>query len=166
MLQSVMAWLVAAQALVVWDALVAASIFIASVAFAFTLGRNSIIVSFVAVVLAGLVAHLFPDVGSLSFLASLSAEHFKILVFGVATIIFGLVFRRNRFFEPYIIPTGLERFVFAAVLAGLIIVIIGSFVDPETLSIYVRQLFVSPLARLAWLLAPVIMMAIFRGDNA
>jgi hypothetical protein len=159
-------WLADAQGGVVWDALVVATIFAGSVVFAFTLGRSSIIVSFVAVVLAGLVVQLLPSVSMIPYLNAYPEFQIKLAIFVLAALLFGLIFRRNRFFEPYIVPTGLERFIFAIVLAGLIVAILGSFWQGETPSYYVSQIFLHPLARLAWLLAPVLTMAVFRGDNA
>jgi len=166
MLDVVTQWFAEAQNGIVWDALVVAGIFAGSVIFAFTLGRNSIIVSFVAVVFAGLVVHLLPSTETIPYLSAYPEAQTDIVTFVVAAILFGLVFRRNRFFEPYIVPSGLERFVFAALLAGLIVVIMGSYWQGDTISAYVSQIFLHPIARLAWLLAPVVMMAIFRGDNA
>lgn len=166
MLDVITQWLADAQAGIVWDALVVAGIFAGSVIFAFTLGRNSIIVSFVAVIFAGLVVQLLPSSETIPYLADYPETHTDIVMFAVAALLFGLIFRRNRFFEPYIVPTGLERFVFAGVLAGLIVVILGSFWEGDTASSYVAEIFLHPIARIAWLLAPVVMMAIFRGDNA
>jgi hypothetical protein len=166
MLDVITQWFADAQSGIVWDALVVAGIFAGSVIFAFTLGRNSIIVSFVAVVFAGLVVHLMPSTADIEYLASYPEPQVDIALFVIAAVLFGLIFRRNRFFEPYIIPTGLERFVFAAILAGLVVVILGSFWTGDTQSAYVSQIFLHPIARLGWLLAPVVMMAIFRGDNA
>lgn len=150
----------------VWDALVVAVIFAGSVVFAFTLGRNSIIVSFVAVVFAGLVVHLLPSLSFIPYLSTYPESQLDAVTFMITSLIFGIIFRRNRFFEPYVVPTGLERFVFAGALAGLIVVILGSFWSEGIITPYVQQVFIAPWAQLAWLLAPVLLMAIFRGDNA
>ncbi len=165
MLEVVTDWFTEAQTGIVWDALVVAGIFAGSVVFAFTLGRKSLIVAFVAVVFAGLVVQLMPSTESIPYLADYPEAQTDVVLFILGAIIFGLIFRRNRFFEPYIVPTGLERFVFAAILAGLIVVILGSFWTGDTQSAYVAKIFFHPVARLAWLLAPVVMLAIFRGDN-
>ncbi|MEK7183816.1 MAG: hypothetical protein AAB776_04250 [Patescibacteria group bacterium] len=166
MLEVITQWFAEAQHGIVWDALVVAGIFAGSVVFAFTLGRNSIIVSFVAVVFAGLVVQLLPSTSTIPVLSDYPEAQTDIATFAIAAVLFGFIFRRNRFFEPYIVPSGLERFVFAAVLAGLIVVILGSFWQGDTESVYVSQIFLHPIARLGWLLAPVVMLAIFRGDNA
>lgn len=166
MLDVITQWFADAQQGIVWDALVVAGIFAGSVVFAFTLGRNSIIVSFVAVVFAGLVVHLVPSLETVPYLSEYPESQVRIAMFIAATLLFGLIFRRNRFFEPFIVPTGLERFIFAGALAGVIVVILGSFWDADVATVYVSQLFMNPFARLGWLLAPVVLMAIFRGDNA
>lgn len=150
----------------VWDALVVAVIFAGSVVFAFTLGRNSIIVSFVAIVFAGLVVHLLPSLSFIPYLNVYPESQLDVGTFMVASLLFGIIFRRNRFFEPYVVPTGLERFVFAGALAGLIVVLLGSFWSEGIITPYVQQLFIAPWAQLAWLFAPVLLLAIFRGDNA
>ncbi len=166
MLDFITQWLADAQSGIVWDALVVAGIFAGSVIFAFTLGRNSIIVSFVAVVFAGLVVHLLPSTETIPYLSDYPESQTDIVTFIIATLVFGLIFRRNRFLEPYIVPTGLERFVFAAALGGLVVVILGTFWQGDTSSVYVSQIFLHPIARLGWLLAPVVLLAFFRGDNA
>jgi hypothetical protein len=166
MLDFVMQWFADAQSGIVWDALAVAAIFAGSVIFAFTLGRNSIIVSFVAVVFAALVVHLLPSTETIPYLADYPESQTDIVTFIITALIFGLIFRRNRFFEPYIVPTGLERFVFAAALGGLVVVILGTFWQGGTSSVYVSQIFMHPIARMGWLLSPVVLMAIFRGDNA
>ena len=153
------------QSTLVWDALVVAVIFTGSIIFAFTLGRNSIIVSFVAVVFAGLVTQLLPSMSAVPYLDAYPEDQIKIGIFVLATIIFGIIFRRNRFFEPFIVPTGFERIIFACALAGLVVVMLGSFWTANDVSPYVDLIFLNPIARLAWLIAPVAMMAIFRGDN-
>lgn len=166
MLDVVTQWFADAQANIVWDALVVASIFTASIVYAFTLGRNSMIVSLVAVVFASLVIHLAPATDTIPYLSEYPDSYTRVGLFAVATIIFGLIFRRNRFFEPYIVPTGFERMIFACALAGLIVAMLGSFWSGDVATIYVSMVFLHPLARLAWLVAPVVLLAIFRGDNA
>lgn len=150
----------------VWDALVVAAIFAGSVVFAFTLGRNSIMVSFVAVVFAGLMVQFLPSTAQLDILQGYSSSQIHVALFILASIVFGFIFRRNRFFEPYIVPTGFERMVFACLLAGLIVVILGAFWQGDAASPYVSEIFLNPMARLAWILAPVLILAIFRGNKA
>ncbi len=166
MLEVVTDWFTEAQAGIVWDALLVAGIFAGSVVFAFTLGRKSMIIAFVAVVFAGLVVELMPSTATIPYLSAFPETQTDLAVFILVVMIFSFILRRNRFFEPYIVPTGLERLVFAIMLAGLIVVLLGSFWPISTQSKYVSEIFFNPMARLAWLLAPVVILAFFRGDNA
>lgn len=153
--------------MLVWDALVVAVIFAASVFFAFTLGRHSIVISFVAVLFAALIVTVLPSLELVPYLAERTEGERDVLSFIVITLLTWLILRRNRFFEPYVVPTGIERLFFAIALAGLIVVILGVFVgDSISTSSEVTQVFLHPLARLGWFVAPIILMAFFRGNNA
>lgn len=153
--------------LLVWDALVVATIFTVSVLFAFTLGRHSIVISFVAVLFSALIVTVLPSLELVPYLSAMSEAERDVLSFVVIALVTWLILRRNRFFEPYVVPTGIERLIFAIALAGLIVVVLGTFVGESiTASPEVSQIFLHPLARVGWFVAPVVLMAMFRGDNA
>ena len=152
-------------AFVIVDALVVAVVFGSVLLFVYTVGRQGIMITYLAAAVAGLLAEQSATFAALPYLSALVETELKLFVFLVSFLLFMLVLWRNRFFDPYIIPSGIEKLFFALGLAGWLIAIVGSLLAVDTLMVSepVRLAFFSPGARLGWLASPLLLFTVFRG---
>lgn len=152
-------------ALVVVDALVIATIFAVVLLYAFTIGSQRLLTAYFAVGAAGLLTLLLPSLASVPYISTWYEYQRDLLVFGLGLVLFLIVLWQNRFFDPYIVPSGVEKIFFALGLAGWLIVILGALVPHEVLGVSapVQTYFFSWEATLGWLLAPLVFFGIFRG---
>lgn len=152
---------------VVVDALIVSVIFGGVMLYAYTIGSQRILSAYFAIAAAGLLVFALPSVGELSFLAGFKDYEQNLLLFGVSFLLWLLVLWRNRFFDPYIVPSGIEKLFFSLGLAGWLIVVLGFIVPPSVLglSASVQIYFFSPIASICWLVAPILLFALFRGKT-
>jgi hypothetical protein len=74
----------------------------------------------------------------------------------------------NGYFEPYIVPSGWEMAVFAILYAGLVLTIGASFVpEPafEEFSSITQLIFGNQIAATAWVVAPIGILLVIRGET-
>jgi hypothetical protein len=79
-----------------------------------------------------------------------------------------IVLKTNGFFEPYIVPTGFELGTICVGIAGLILVIAGSFMGEEMIASFspvVRMIFIGDIQAAIWALLPIGLLLIIRGDT-
>lgn len=151
--------------LIVVDALIVAAIFGGVMLYAFTIGNQRLLTAYFAVGAAGLLTLLLPSLAQVPYLSTWFEYQRDLLLFIVSTAVFLIILWQNRFFDPYIVPSGIEKIFFALGLAGWIIVILGAIVPHEMLGVSapVQTYFFSWAATLGWLLAPLGFFLIFRG---
>ena len=92
----------------------------------------------------------------------------SVIVFAILYLAIFFILKSNGFFEPYVVPTGLEIGTFALAFCGLLFVILGSFFPAEMqeqLSPWTNMLFYGDIARTAWAIAPVATLLLVRGET-
>ena len=151
-----------------WDALVVIGVIILVCAYGFTLGKDYIVPLLVSVYVAGFVMAFVPYIAWLEGLIETDAGIASTIVFFAILLIVFFVLKSNGFFEPYIVPTGLESATFCIGISGLILVIIASFVGEEmaaNFSPLVRSAFIGDIQITVWALVPVSLMVLIRGET-
>lgn len=154
------------QSLIVWDALWTTGIVLGVVLFMYTIGRYALVPLLAAISTAAVFALAGPFVNHVPFLATVPEFEQRLIAFAVLTVIGFVIFRKNRFFEPCVVPSGWELAVIALVLSGFVLAIVGSLLSPEivsTLSTNIRIVFVDDFPRLIWFVSPFLLLSIFRG---
>lgn len=135
--------------------------------YAYTIGSQRILSTYFAIAAAGLLVLALPSLGEISFLSSLKEYEQELALFVASLLIWILVLWQNRFFDPYIVPSGIEKLFFSLGLAGWLIVMLGLIMPPEVLGLSqsVQTYFFSPIATVSWLVAPILLFGIFRGKT-
>lgn len=150
----------------VLDAMVAAGVVVGSLVFTHTIGRYSIVPMIAALGIGGTFAALAPYAGHVPGINVWPTYQQNMCAFAVMTVVAYFIFRRHTYFEPSVIPNGIERIVCGIVMAGFILAVLGSFLPVDilaTLSPQIRVVFADPLPRTLWLLSPVVMLGVMRG---
>ena len=151
-----------------WDVLVIVGFTLLSLAYFFTLGRDYVIAAIVAGYLAAFFMLAVPYINSIKALIKSSDSLSSLVVFFVFFLVIFLILKWNGFFEPYVVPTGFELVIFGLVFSGLMTVIITTFLSGEiinSISPISRLIFFGDIARTSWLLAPVGLFVLFRGET-
>ncbi|MCR4311993.1 MAG: hypothetical protein NUV56_01785 [Candidatus Uhrbacteria bacterium] len=159
-------WLVKLQNVFVWDMLWVTGIVLGMVLFAYTLGKHAMVPLLAAISTAAVISSFAAFVGRIPFLANFAEHEQRVLMFFALLIVSFIVFRKNRFFEPCVVPSGWELVIFAVIYAGFTLAILGSFLPPEvigTLSTNVRIVFVDDFPSIIWLISPLVLLSVFRG---
>jgi len=150
----------------VFDAMIAAGVIAGAFLFVYTIGRYSLVPMIAAMGIGAAFAALAPYSGHIPGVSVWPAYQQNILVFASITVAAFCIFRRHSYFEPSVIPNGIELAVCAVLIAGFILAVLGSFLPADviaTLSPHTRVLFVDDLPRTLWLIAPVAVLAAMRG---
>ncbi len=150
----------------VLDAMVAAGVVVASLAFAYTFGRYSMVPMIAALGMGAAFSSLAPYVGHIPGIATWPEFQQRIIVFAIATIVAYVVFRRHTYFEPSVIPNGIELIVCGLLISGFILAVIGAFLPVDilaTISPHIRVIFGDELPRTLWLAAPIVVFGVMRG---
>ena len=156
----------ALQTYVVWEALWAAGVIVGAVLFAFTLGKHAMVPLLTALGMSGVVATLVPFVDRVPYLANFAPHEERVIGFFIVSAVAFLVFRKNRFFEPCVVPSGWEQIVLGIIFGGFTLAIIGSFLPADvaaSMTPNVRIVFVDELARAMWLVSPLAALTVLRG---
>ncbi|RMD51313.1 hypothetical protein D6827_02480 [Candidatus Parcubacteria bacterium] len=139
------------------DILIVLTVFVFSILYFVTIGRDFIIPAFSALFLTELISIFVPQLEWVADFVSAPQYQINILVFAIVFLVLFFVFKNNGFFEPYTVPTGAEIVIFAISFAGLIIFFIGKMLPDnilESLSPLILILFTSDWAHLGWLTFP------------
>ncbi len=150
----------------VLDAMVGAGVMVGSIAFAYTLGRYSMVPMIAALGIGAAIAALAPYIGHIPGIATWPEFQQRIIVFSIATIVAYAIFRRHPYFEPSVVPNGFELVVCGLLIGGFILAVIGVFLPADILATISRQLrviFVDDLPRTLWLAAPIVVFGVMRG---
>lgn len=162
-----MEWLSVFSDYLVWDAAWVAGVIVGMLLFAYTLGRFAMIPLFSAMVTSAALAQFLPYVDRIPYLATYEDYQQRIIVLLALTIVLFILYRKNRFFEPCVVPSGWELGVFAVGYAGFLLALLASFLPPEMiaeLSLHVRLVFADEFPRMFWLLSPFFLFALLRGN--
>ena len=162
-----MEWLGAVQDYLVWDAMWVAGVIVGMLLFAYTLGRYAMVPLFSAMVTSALLAQFVPYIDRVPFLATYADYQQRVIVFFVLLVLLFVLYRKNRFFEPCVVPSGWELGVFAVVYAGFLLAILSSFLPTEMvadLSLHVRLVFADEFPRMFWLLSPFFLFTLLHGN--
>ena len=151
-----------------WDLLVVVGLIVLICAYGFTLGKDFIVPLLVSVYIAGFVMAFVPYVDWLRGLIEADSGIASSIVFvGILLIVF-FILKSNGFFEPYIVPTGFELATFCIGIAGLILVIVASFMGEEMIASFsplIRSAFVGDIQMTVWALVPVSLLVLIRGET-
>ncbi len=150
----------------VLDALIATSVLVGSLLFMYTIGRYSIVPMIAALGMSAAFAALAPYVGHIPGIATWPEFQQRIAIFVVVAILGYVVFRRQSYFEPSVVPNGFELVVCGLLISGFILAVIGAFLPAEiltTLSPHLRVIFGDELPRTLWLAAPIVVFGVMRG---
>lgn len=159
-------WDFSLASLLVGDALIAASVLVGALLFAYTIGRYSLVPMIAALGAGATFASLAPYIGHLPGIATWPEFHQRIGVCIVVTIIAYIVFRRHPYFEPSVVPNGFELIVCGLLIGGFILAVLGAFLPAEvlaTISPQLRVIFADELPRTLWLAAPIVVFGVMRG---
>lgn len=151
----------------VWDAAWVAGVMVGMLLFAYTIGRFAMIPLFSAMVTSAVLAQFVPYIDRIPYLATYEDYQQRVIMFCVLVVFLFILYRRNRFFEPCVVPSGWELGVFALGYAGFLLALLASFLPPEiiaTLSMHVRLVFADEFPRLFWLLTPFFLFTLLRGN--
>lgn len=150
----------------VWDMMWVSGVVLGMVIFAYTLGRYAMVPLFAALATAGVLASHAAYVDHIPFLATLAEHEERVIMFFVVAFVAFIVFRKNSFFEPCIVPSGWELVVFAVIYSGFTLAMLGAMLPAEvveTISINVRIVFVDDFPRTLWLISPLLLLSVLRG---
>lgn len=150
----------------VFDAMIAAGVIAAAFLFVYTIGRYSLVPMIAALGMGAAFAALAPYVGHVPGINVWPAYQQHVLVFSIVTLAAFFIFRRHSYFEPSVIPNGIELAICGVLIAGFILAVLGSFLPADVitaLSPHTKVLFVDDLPRTLWLIAPVAVLAAMRG---
>jgi predicted PurR-regulated permease PerM len=150
----------------VLDALLATGVLVASLLFAYTIGRHSMVPMIAALGMGASFASLAPYVGHVPGITSWPEFQQRIIVFAVAMIIAYFLFRRHSYFEPSVVPNGFELAVCGLLIGGFVLAVIGAFLPGEifvTISPQLQTIFGNEFSRTLWLAAPIVVFGVMRG---
>jgi len=151
-----------------WDVLIFAGLTIAIIAYAYTFGKDYIVPGVFSLYIAAFIMTFIPWIDNAVALIESDEWLARVIVFAVVYVAIFFIMKTNGFFEPYVVPTGLEIATFAVAFCGFLFVIIGSFFPAdmlEELSPWTNMLFYSELARSIWTLVPIGTLLLVRGDT-
>ncbi len=153
------------ESFLVLDALIAAGVIIASLAFTYTIGRYSIVPMITALGIGATFAALAPYVGRIPGISAWPVFQQNIVVFLVVTALAYWVFLRHAYFDPRVVPSKVESMACGLLIAGFILAVLASWLPAEvmsTISPQLRTFFGDALPRSLWLLAPIIVFGVMR----
>lgn len=151
-----------------WDVLVFVAITAGVFAYAYTLGKDYVVPATFALYIAGFLMLFIPALdGAVNWIET---EQWiaRIIIFAVMYLVTFFILKTNGFFEPYVVPTGLEIGTFAIAFCGFLFVIIGSFFPEEMLeelSPWTNFVFYGESARSIWTIVPIATLLLVRGDT-
>jgi len=151
----------------VWDVMWVSGVVLGMVLFSYTLGRYAMVPLFAALVTAGVLSTHAAYVDHIPFLATLAEHEERVIMFFVVALVAFVVFRKNSFFEPCIVPSGWELVIFAIIYSGFTLAMLGAMLSPEmveTVSMNVRIVFVDEFPRTLWLVSPLLLFSVLRGS--
>lgn len=151
-----------------FDVLVALGLLALLIVVNYTIGKHRPASLLVALYVAGGVTALSPVVGFLDAVVPVNPAYVPAAVFAAMTCIVFLMLRMNRFFEPYIVPSGWELGLFA-VLQSLLAVSIAVQLLPvyvvDGLSPNFLRVFGDGTLRSVYIVAPIVVLCVFRGRD-
>lgn len=148
------------------DVLVACSVIVGMLLFVYTVGKYSIVPALTAIMTGAAFAAIGMYVNHLPVLGAWPEDQQRIALFVVVTLIAYVLYRRHTYFEPTVVPSGIELLICGTMLSRLVLAVLGSFFSPETiatLSPNLRLVFIDALPRTLWLISPVGTLAFMRG---
>ena len=153
------------ESLLMLDALVAAGVIIASLAFAYTIGRYTLVPMITALGIGATFVALAPYTEYVPGIGSWPVFQQHIVMFVVVTMLAYLTFRRHEYFEPSVVPTRFESMICGLLIAGFTLTVIGVWLPEEilmTISPQLRWIFGEPIAQTLWILAPILVFGAMR----
>lgn len=151
-----------------WDVLAFVVVTVAVVAYAYTLGKDYVIPALFSLYIAAFIMVFIPQLDYVVAMIEADVWLAQIIVFVVIYVIVFFILKSNGFFEPYVVPTGLEIGTFAIAFCGFLFVIIGSFFPAEMLeefSPWTNAVFYGDIAKTVWTIVPVATLLLVRGDT-
>ncbi|MEK9155147.1 MAG: hypothetical protein AAB839_00695 [Patescibacteria group bacterium] len=148
------------------DALVTGGVIVGSFLFTYTLGKHALVPALTALGIGATFAALAAYPGHFPLISGWPTYQQNIVVFAIVSVFAFCIFRRHAYFEPTIVPTGVELAVCAVMTSGFILAILGAFLPADvvsTISPNIRVLFVDPFPRTLWLIVPVAVLTVMRG---
>lgn len=151
-----------------WDILIVAIFFAVTVTYFYSFGRDNIIIAIISVYITGLLFTLLPYIDWFKALIKTSSDSSSVFVFILLFAFIFMILKWNGFFEPYIVPTGFEVPFFATVFCGLFISILLLPISADLISVFsllTKTLFVGDIALSCWLLSPIGLFILLRGET-
>lgn len=155
-----------------WDLFIILFFVVAALLYGLSLGRDRIVVILVSIYMALAVVNAAPYIKDLETTISFNqAFAFKVSTFlGLFVILFFLLSRSAllRVFGEGSRGAWWQVILFSFLHVGLLISIVLSFVPPEVndhLAPLTRQIFTTEAARFAWILLPILAMAVVRNKE-
>lgn len=109
-----------------------------------------------------------PYINNLESLIKTDSSISSIIIFTIVYLVVFFVLKWNGFFEPYVVPTGIEIALFAISFTGFLIVILGSLMSADMIASFSplsRLIFTGDIAVTTWSLAPLGLFILIRGDT-
>ena len=151
-----------------WDVLGILGIVAVVFLYSFTIGKDYVVPLLFTLYIAGFIMLVVPYIDMITAMIEAQAWLAQIIVFAAIFLLVFFILKSNGFFEPYVVPTGFEVGTFSLVMAGLLVMIIGTFLTQDvigTFSPLTRMIFFGDIAVTAWPLAPVAALLLIRGET-
>ncbi|PIX62641.1 hypothetical protein CO057_03780 [Candidatus Uhrbacteria bacterium CG_4_9_14_0_2_um_filter_41_50] len=151
-----------------WDLLAILAFLAIFLLYAYSIGKDSLIPSIIALYISGFTMMFLPYINNLESLIKTDSSISSIIIFAIVYLIVFFVLKWNGFFEPYVVPTGIEIALFAISFTGLLAVILGSLMSVEMIASFSplsRMIFTGNIAVTIWSLAPLGLFILIRGDT-
>ncbi len=150
------------------DVLIVVGVLAVTLVYNYTIGKHRAATLLIAMYVAGALIFLVPAFDALYEILPVDKRFSPVIMFGVVLILVYLIFRRNAFFDPYLVPTGWELGVFSvlhtAVLVALVVSIVPSAVTAD-FSPNFGRVFLDPMVRSGLIVAPLLMLFVIRGRD-
>lgn len=149
-----------------WDVMWVTGVVLGMVLFAYTIGRYAMVPLLAAISMAAVIASYAAYVDHIPFLATFAEHEERVIMFFILDAVAFVVFRKNSFFEPCVVPSGWELVIFAVIYSGFVLAILGSFLPLEVIegvSTNIRVVFLDEFPRTIWLVSPLLLLSILRG---
>ena len=151
-----------------WDVFIFAGVTVAVLAYAYTLGKDYVVPATFTLYIAAFIMLFIPALDGVVSMIEADEWLARVIIFAVMYLIVFFILKTNGFFEPYVVPTGLEIGTFAIAFCGFLFAIIGSFFPEEMLedlSPWTNVVFYGEIARTVWTVVPIATLLLVRGDT-
>lgn len=134
----------------------------------YTIGKHRPATILLSLYVSGAVVAMAPVVGYLDSVLPVDARYIPVAVYLVMTVLVFLILRSNRFFEPFMIPSGWELGMFALFQTTVLVSLAVGFL-PETVtgtfSPNFARVFADGTIRSALLVLPLVGLFFVRGND-